>query len=65
MPHQWRKFLGEFFFDACPWFLNFFSMPTLSTSKYFRRLLTFDPAPPPPVINNDRSLIKGVDLILL
>ncbi len=44
------------FFDAHSWLLNYFSMPTLWTSKYFRR--------PPhfwlwsPAINNDRSLIN-------
>ncbi len=58
MVRQRQKFFGENFFDAYPWLLNFFSMPTLRTSKYFRRLLTFDPAPPP-AMNNDRSLTRG------
>ena len=55
MARQRRKFLGENFFDAYSRLLIFFSMPTLWTSKYFQRLLTFYPAPPQ-AINNDRSL---------
>ena len=35
-------------FDAYSWLLYFFLMPTLWTSKYFRRLLAFYHATPPP-----------------